>query len=163
MSTSGSAISSSSTGSTASRRPPRSGPTTSSKERLEKIPSKERQEAWLRVARRPFTQDEEAEARRKLVLLLDKMEASLKQHAWLVGESYSLADIGVVPFVKRIDEEIAPDEVSENKHPRVLAWWTGGAGAAGLRRGEDRSVRRCLSALVIHDHVTAYKSRANKP
>ena len=57
------------------------------------------------------------------MLLLDKMEASLKQHAWLVGESYSLADIGVVPFVKRIDEEIAPDEVSANKHPRVLAWW----------------------------------------
>jgi glutathione S-transferase len=94
------------------------------KERLKKIPSKERQEAWLRVARRPFTKDEEDEARRKLVLLLDKMEASLKQHAWLVGPSYSLADIGVVPFVKRIDEEIAPDEVSEKKHPRVLAWWT---------------------------------------
>nr|AYC80737.1 glutathione S-transferase [uncultured bacterium] len=31
--------------------------------------------------------------------------------------------MGVVPFVKRIDEEIAPDEVSANKHPRVLAWW----------------------------------------
>ena len=93
-------------------------------ERLKKIPSKERQEAWLRVARRPFTKDEEDEARRKLVLLLDKMEASLKQHAWLVGQSYSLADIGVVPFVKRIDEEIAPDEVSETKHPQVRAWWT---------------------------------------
>src|SRR5258708_10019778 len=93
------------------------------KERLKKIPSKERQEAWLRVARRPYTKEEEDEARRKLVLLLDRMEASLKRHAWLVGESYSLADIGVVPFVKRIDEEIAPDEVSETRHPRGLAWW----------------------------------------
>ena len=94
------------------------------KERLKKIPSKERQEAWLRVARRPFTKDEEDEARRKLVLLLDKMEARLEQHAWLGGDAYSLADIGVVPFVKRIDEEIAPDEVSVARHPRVLAWWT---------------------------------------
>jgi glutathione S-transferase len=94
------------------------------KERLKKIPSKERQEAWLRVARRPFTKDEEDEARRKLVLLLDKMEARLEQHAWLVGDAYSLADIGVVPFVKRLDEEIAPDEVSVARHPRVLAWWT---------------------------------------
>jgi glutathione S-transferase len=93
------------------------------KERLAKIPSKDRQEAWLRAARRPYTKEEEDEARRKLVLLLDKMEASLTQGAWLVGDSYSLADIGVVPFVKRIDEEIAPDEVSANKHPRVLAWW----------------------------------------
>jgi glutathione S-transferase len=93
------------------------------KERVAKIPSKERQEAWMRVARRPFTKEEEDAARAKLVLLLDRMEANLKQHAWLVGDAYSLADIGVVPFVKRIDEEIAPDEVSAQKHPRVLAWW----------------------------------------
>ena len=92
-------------------------------ERLKKVPSKERQEAWLRAARRPYTAEEEGEARRKLVLLLDKMEESLGQHAWLVGDRYSLADISVVPFVKRIDEEIAPDEVSDKKHPRVLAWW----------------------------------------
>ena len=92
-------------------------------ERLKHIPSKERQEAWLRAARRPYTAEEEGEARRKLVLMLDKMEQSLGRHAWLVGDNYSLADISVVPFVKRIDEEIAPDEVSDRKHPRVLAWW----------------------------------------
>jgi len=92
-------------------------------ERLKKVPSKERQEAWLRAARRPYTAEEEGEGRRKLVLMLDKMEASLDRHGWLVGDKYSLADIAVVPFIKRIDEEIAPDEVSEKKHPRVLAWW----------------------------------------
>ncbi len=92
-------------------------------ERLKKVPSKERQEAWRRAARRPYTAEEEGEARRRLVLMLDKMEESLGHHAWLVGDTYSLADIAVVPFVKRIDEEIAPDEVSDKKHPRVLAWW----------------------------------------
>ena len=92
-------------------------------ERIRKIPSKERQEAWLRAARKPYTPEEEGEARRKLVLMLDRMEASLEDSDWLVGTRYSLADIGIVPFVKRIDEEIAPDEVSEKKHPRVLAWW----------------------------------------
>ena len=92
-------------------------------ERLKKVPSKERQEAWLRAARRPYTAEEEGEARRKLVLMLDRMEESLGRHAWLVGDNYSLADISVVPFVKRIDEEIAPDEVSDSKHLRVLAWW----------------------------------------
>jgi len=35
-------------------------------ERLKKIPSKERQEAWLRVARRPYTEEERAAARAKL-------------------------------------------------------------------------------------------------
>jgi glutathione S-transferase len=92
-------------------------------ERLKKVPSKERQEAWRRAARRPYTAEEEGEARRRLVLMLDKMEESLGRHAWLVGDGYSLADIAVVPFIKRIDEEIAPDEVSAQKHPRVLAWW----------------------------------------
>ena len=92
-------------------------------EAMKKIPSKERQQAWLRAARQPYTPEEENEARRKLTLMLDKMEQSLEQHAWLVGERYSLADIAVVPFVKRMDEEIIPDEMSAAKHPRVHAWW----------------------------------------
>jgi glutathione S-transferase len=92
-------------------------------EAMKKIPSKERQQAWLRAARQPYTPEEENEARRKLTAMLDRMEASLAAHAWLVGDRYSLADIAVVPFVKRMDEEIIPDEMSEKKHPRVHAWW----------------------------------------
>jgi glutathione S-transferase len=90
---------------------------------LKKVPSKERQEAWLRAARKPYTEEERAEARRKLVLLLDRMEAMLGAGAWLLGKGYSIADIAVVPFVKRIDEEIAPDEMQPARHPRVAAWW----------------------------------------
>jgi glutathione S-transferase len=55
--------------------------------------------------------------------MLDRMEAALKESAWLAGERYSIADIALVPFVKRIDEEIAPDEMTEAKHPRVAKWW----------------------------------------
>jgi glutathione S-transferase len=61
--------------------------------------------------------------RSKLVLLLHKMEDALKPSGWLVGSAYSIADIAAVPFVKRIDEEIAPDEVTAKKHPRVAGWW----------------------------------------
>ncbi len=93
-------------------------------EKLRSIPSKERQEAWLRAARKPYTEDEQAEARRKLVALLDRMEEMLGSGGgWLIGGRYSIADIAVVPFVKRIEEEIAPDEVSQAKHPRVHDWW----------------------------------------
>jgi glutathione S-transferase len=92
-------------------------------ERLKKIPSKERQESWLRVARRPYTDEERAGARAKLVELLDKMEVMLSTSAWLAGPTYSIADIAVVPFVKRIDEEIAPDQVTPATHPRVAEWW----------------------------------------
>jgi len=92
-------------------------------ERLKKIPSKERQEAWLRAARKPYTKAERAAARGKLVELLDRMEAMLDATAWLVGERYGIADIAAVPFVKRIEEEIAPTEVAAGRHPRVTAWW----------------------------------------
>jgi glutathione S-transferase len=92
-------------------------------EKLKNIPSKERQEAWLRAARKPYTEEERDAARGKLVLLLDRMEAALQSSGWLVGNAYSIADIAAVPFVKRIDEEIAPDEVTAKKHPRVTDWW----------------------------------------
>jgi len=93
-------------------------------EKMKNIPSKERREAWLRVARKPYTEEERDAARDRLVILLDKMEDALKPSGWLVGKGYSIADIAAAPFVKRIDEEIAPDEVTASKHPRVHDWWT---------------------------------------
>ena len=92
-------------------------------EKLKNIPSRERQEAWLRAARKPYTEEEREAARGKLVQLLEKMEGALQPSGWLVGSAYSIADIAAVPFVKRIDEEIAPDEVTAKKHPRVTDWW----------------------------------------
>lgn len=94
-------------------------------EKIRNVPSKERQEAWLRVARKPYTEEERAAARGKLVtLLLDKMEDALTPSGWLVGQAYSIADIAAAPFVKRIDEEIAPDEMTAKRHRRVSEWWT---------------------------------------
>jgi glutathione S-transferase len=96
-------------------------------ERMKKIPSKERQEAWLRAARKPYTDEERAAARSRLVQMLDKMEemigANGKGGQWLVGNAYSIADIAVVPFIKRIDEEIAPEAMQPAQHPKVAAWW----------------------------------------
>ena len=92
-------------------------------EHVKKIPSKERQEAWRRVARRPYTEEERGAARAKLVELLDRMEGALRDTEWLAGARYTIADIAVVPFVKRIDEEIAPDQMTAKHHPRVAGWW----------------------------------------
>jgi glutathione S-transferase len=92
-------------------------------EKMKSIPSKERQEAWLRAARKPYTEEEREAARAKLVQLLGKMEEALAPSGWLIGKGYSIADIAAVPFVKRIGEEIAPEQVSEKHHPRVAEWW----------------------------------------
>jgi len=92
-------------------------------EKLKSIPGKERQESWLRVARKPYTEEERDSARARLVVLVDKMEDALRPSGWLVGQAYSIADVAAAPCVKRIDEEIAPDEMTAQKHPRVCEWW----------------------------------------
>src|SRR3954462_13788122 len=92
-------------------------------EKLERVPSKERQEAWIRAARRPYTAEERATARGRLVGMLDRMEDTMRETRWLAGNGFSIADIAVVPFIKRIDEEIAPDQMTPARHARVAEWW----------------------------------------
>jgi glutathione S-transferase len=92
-------------------------------ERLGRVPTPERREAWLRIARKPYTDEEKAAALEKLLALVDKMEAMLQPDAeWLVGGRYSLADIAAVPFVARI-AELAPQALSNTRCPRVADWW----------------------------------------
>lgn len=91
-------------------------------ERLARVPSAARREAWTRVARRPYTDDEKAEALRGLLELPARMQALLAGagSAWLFGPAYSLGDIAAVPFIMRIGE-IAPGAL--DRTPGVADWW----------------------------------------
>ncbi|MBB6563107.1 glutathione S-transferase [Acidovorax soli] len=95
-------------------------------DKLARIPTAERREAWVRIARKPYTEEEKAEALRKLLLLVERMEdmlgASEVPSTWLIGGAYSLADIAAAPFIARI-AEIAPAALAETAHPRVHRWW----------------------------------------
>ncbi|PZQ78344.1 MAG: glutathione S-transferase family protein [Variovorax paradoxus] len=91
--------------------------------KLARIPTAERREAWLRIARRPYTEQEKTEALEKLLSLPSRMEAMLARGAtWLIGERYSLADIAAPPFIARL-AELSPQSLGEDTHPRVQAWW----------------------------------------
>lgn len=93
-------------------------------EKLARIPTAERREAWVRIARKPYTEDEKSTALRKLLQLVDRMDGMLAQHggAWLMGAQYTLADIAAAPFIARI-AELRPGETSAAHSPRVAAWW----------------------------------------
>jgi len=91
-------------------------------QKLARIPSAERREAWVRIARKPYTEEEKAEALRKLLLLVEKMEAMLEGSPWLIAGSYSLADIAAAPFIARI-AELHPEALAASASPRVHAWW----------------------------------------
>jgi glutathione S-transferase len=92
------------------------------RQRLARVPSAERREAWTRVARRPYTDDEKAEAMRGLLKLLDKMHDLLAAagSGWLVGEAVSIADLAAAPFVMRIGELNAPALAQASD---VSQWW----------------------------------------
>ncbi|MGH8789778.1 MAG: glutathione S-transferase family protein [Telluria sp.] len=89
-------------------------------ERLARIPTAERREAWLRIAREPYTDAEKRSALDGLLLLVPKMEAMLADGDWLLGARYTLADIAAIPFVARI-AELAPEALCAA--PAVAAWW----------------------------------------
>lgn len=91
-------------------------------QRLARVPSAERREAWTRVARRPYTDGEKADAMRGLLGLLDRMRELLacSANGWLVGGAHSIADIAATPFVMRIGELNA---AALAQVPQVHTWW----------------------------------------
>ncbi|MBX3655737.1 MAG: glutathione S-transferase family protein [Ramlibacter sp.] len=115
-------------------------------EKLARIPTAERREAWIRIARRPYTDAEKSAALATLLDLLARMEAMLQAGTWLTGDRYGLADIAAVPFVARL-AELAPDALSGERHPRVQAWWRAvqqrpAFAAARLQRFSDAQKER---------------------
>jgi len=53
---------------------------------------------------------------------LGKMETALADHAWVAGETFSLADIGLVPYVNRLDM-MGMSAMWTRQRPRVTAWF----------------------------------------
>ncbi|KAA0911911.1 glutathione S-transferase family protein [Pusillimonas sp. ANT_WB101] len=90
-------------------------------ERIARVPSASRKEAWTRVARKPYSDEEKADAMTGLLKLLEKMQAMLaNDHSWIVGERLSIADLAAIPFVMRINE-LNPSAIAN--FPFVESWW----------------------------------------
>jgi glutathione S-transferase len=61
-----------------------------------------------------------ATAVRRMTLLLDDMEASLRSGPWLAGNSYTLADIALTPYVARLNH--LGFEFLLDTRPRLKEW-----------------------------------------
>jgi glutathione S-transferase len=88
-------------------------------ERLANIPTPERREAWSRIARNPYTDEEKSQALAGLLTLVDMVDDMLASSPWVIDGQFSIADIAALVFVTRA-EELAPALVQ--KRPRVVAW-----------------------------------------
>ncbi len=88
---------------------------------LARIPTKERRDRWETVARNGFSDAEMRDAYDKMRKCLDRIEAALAHGPWLAGETYSLADIAMIPFIDRI-RNLRPEFMPAAAYPRLTRW-----------------------------------------
>lgn len=85
-----------------------------------KMPNRDTAARWVKAVREGFSAAEIAASMERLARTLEKMEAQLQQTSWLAGDSYTLADIDMAPFVHRI---AALDALLVEARPRVAEWY----------------------------------------
>ena len=86
-----------------------------------RMPNRETAARWVKAVRQGFSEEELAASMGRLARTLDRMEAGLAAAPWLAGESYSLADVDMAPFVHRIAALGARAMIEER--PRAADWY----------------------------------------
>lgn len=67
-----------------------------------RMPNRETAARWVKAVKEGFTEAEIAASMDRLGKTLDRMQAALADAPWLAGDSFSLADVDMAPFVHRI-------------------------------------------------------------
>ena len=78
-------------------------------------------------------------ALQRMVQLLREMEESLSEHAWLAGETYTLADVAFTPYLARLEHLNILRMVEP--YPRVAEWY-----------------RRCQDRPSFHDAIRKWEN-----
>jgi glutathione S-transferase len=105
-------------------------------ELLARIPLDGPRKKWATVSSTGYSEEEVADARRRLKVTVEKAEKSLSEHEWLGAPTYSLADVNAFSMLSGT-ERVHPEALNEQASPRVFDW---------LRRMEERpGVKKALS------------------
>lgn len=83
-------------------------------------PQPERASHFINWATGPVDEDVVTEAKQKLEPVLARLENSLDEGPWLVGEDFTLADVAYAPFVNRL-QRLMFHELWTDK-PKVTRW-----------------------------------------
>jgi glutathione S-transferase len=86
-----------------------------------RIPVVERRTGWALALGSDYAEDLIANSRRKLELVVMRMEQELGSRPWVAGDRYSIADINTFAMIHAFSE-IEPDIVSAMKAPNTIAW-----------------------------------------
>jgi glutathione S-transferase len=88
---------------------------------LSRIPTKHLQDAWRLALTNGYSEELLEDSRRKLVLGVGRFEEALAGTGWLVGSTYSLADVDAFSICHALTT-LAPGIVNESTAPRLLSW-----------------------------------------
>lgn len=95
---------------------------------IERIPLKERRDAWTMAIYNQFPEKELQESQRRVQHGIRVMEEELGKSTWCAGETFSLADINAFCMAYALPM-MQPDHVSHENTPNLIDW---------LRRVYDR-------------------------
>jgi glutathione S-transferase len=108
---------------------------------LESIPLHEQREKW-KTARSGFSEADLANATRKIIVAIDKVEAHLGETPWLAGDMFTLADINFYAHCGMMVERMFPELEVATRCPRLVDWRervTARPGVQAALKGEDRT------------------------
>jgi len=88
---------------------------------LARIPMKHLQEGWRLAFTDGYSDDLLQDSERKVKLSVQRIEDALAQSAWLVGSSYSLADIDAFAICNALTT-LTPGIVNKSATPRTIDW-----------------------------------------
>lgn len=111
---------------------------------IDSIPVPERRPAWREAAENRYGEGVIANSERKAQLVLQRMEGVLAESDWVIGDSYSIADIDSFALLYTL-HGIAPRLVNEDSAPHTMAW---------LARIAARPA--VAAALALHDDVEGF-------
>lgn len=86
---------------------------------IEKLPTQESRSAWTAALNNSYSDDLLEDSRRKLGIAVKKAEDALAKSDWLVGKSFSLADIDMFALLHPA-QKLAPDAFAGA--PKTTAW-----------------------------------------
>jgi len=108
------------------RHVPRMNKLFSKEEQLEilmRSPNAEKRAVMLRRLENGVSEEEEIFATQRLGEVMDKIEKKLGGSDWLVGDSFSLADIAIAPFIERFEANDMETLVDWDKRSKTGEWW----------------------------------------
>ena len=90
---------------------------------LEQFPNPETRMVKINRLEHGVSDADEEFAKSRLSEFLDAMEEALNGNTWLAGESFSLADIAIAPFIERFEANNLAELIDFKKRQKIGSWW----------------------------------------